>query len=238
MTTIYTVIEYRVFGGIENVENFLEADDAYKYFFNWANNNNTENLTFDDVNAALEWFRSNEEELDYTIDFCENMVDEKQLVESTSEDTKSAIIHIEIDKNSPSTAKIQELEVAVNEAKANCEAHIAKERCKFICDDKNAPKVLIDRMKKFDVRFVKIEEIVFNQGYMSDGASVMSFAANNMGDLLVEFIFNATSDFSVYYESDYDDTASIKDALEINEEEYKVVVQYLDRLREISFEQN
>lgn len=74
MATIYTVITYRVFGGIENVENFLEADAAYKYFFNWANSSNTENLTFSDVNTALEWFRTNEEELDYTIDFCKNIV--------------------------------------------------------------------------------------------------------------------------------------------------------------------
>ena len=96
MTTIYTVIVYRVFGGIENVENFLEADAAYKYFFNWANNNNTENLTFNDVNTALEWFGANEEELDYTIGFCENMVDEKHFIEPTLKGITKAYVNLEV----------------------------------------------------------------------------------------------------------------------------------------------
>ena len=66
---IYTVIVYLVFGGIDSVESFTSETSAYKHFFDWANKNNTENLVFDDVSKALEWFRNNEEQIDYTIDF-------------------------------------------------------------------------------------------------------------------------------------------------------------------------
>ena len=80
---IYTVIVYAVFGGIDNVESFSSETDAYKYFFDWANNNNTENLVFDDVSKALEWFRNNESELDYTIDFFEHKINDKNETLST-----------------------------------------------------------------------------------------------------------------------------------------------------------
>jgi len=71
---LYTIVVYAVFGGIDSLESFTSEKNAYKYFFDWANENNTENLVFDDVSKALEWFRSNEEELDYTIDFFEHSI--------------------------------------------------------------------------------------------------------------------------------------------------------------------
>lgn len=80
---IYTVIIYAVFGGIDSVESFISETSAYKYFFDWANSNNTENLVFDDVSEALEWFRCNETELDYTIDFFEYEINNENETQST-----------------------------------------------------------------------------------------------------------------------------------------------------------
>lgn len=80
---IYTVIIYAVFGGIDSVESFVSETSAYKYFFDWANSNNTENLVFDDVSEALEWFRRNETELDYTIDFFEYKINNENETQST-----------------------------------------------------------------------------------------------------------------------------------------------------------
>jgi len=80
---IYTVIIYAVFGGIDSVESFNSETSAYKYFFDWVNENNTENLVFDDVSKALEWFRSNEEKLDYTIDFFEHSIKNENEMLST-----------------------------------------------------------------------------------------------------------------------------------------------------------
>lgn len=82
---IYTVIVYAVFGGIDSVESFSSKADAYKYFFDWANNNNTKDLIFDDVLEALEWFRDNEEYLDYTIDFFEHKINDKNETLSTGD---------------------------------------------------------------------------------------------------------------------------------------------------------
>jgi hypothetical protein len=72
---IYTVVIYYTFGGIHNIESFTSETSAYKYFFDWANKNNTRNLIFNDVSKALEWFRENEITLDYTIDFFEHKLD-------------------------------------------------------------------------------------------------------------------------------------------------------------------
>ncbi len=73
---IYVVLVYSVFTvkGIDLVKSFISFDDAKDYLIKWANKNNTENLVFDDITIALNWFKENESGLNETIDFHETKV--------------------------------------------------------------------------------------------------------------------------------------------------------------------
>jgi len=69
---IHTVVIYAVLGEIESVESFTSNEEAHRYLLNWANKNNRDGLTFNSTSEALDWFRNNEEDIDYTIELFEH----------------------------------------------------------------------------------------------------------------------------------------------------------------------
>jgi DNA-directed RNA polymerase subunit M/transcription elongation factor TFIIS len=68
-TTVYTVIIQLVFGGVEEIYTFSKEEEANSFIVDWANNN-SEN-EFKNAYDALEWFRLQDAEVDYTIQLFE-----------------------------------------------------------------------------------------------------------------------------------------------------------------------
>jgi len=76
---IFVVVVLLVFGGVDHVETFTDKDMANGYIVEWANNNCTEDVSFETAEEALEWFSENDSLVDYTIHLHNNtlkMVDD------------------------------------------------------------------------------------------------------------------------------------------------------------------
>lgn len=64
---IFVVIISLVFGGVDLISAFATEEEANHYIIKWANDNNSYDITFKTAFEALEWFRINEEKIEYTI---------------------------------------------------------------------------------------------------------------------------------------------------------------------------
>lgn len=64
---IFVVIVLLVFGGVDHVETFTDENKANEYIVEWANDNCTEDVSFETAEEALDWFRDNDSSVDYTI---------------------------------------------------------------------------------------------------------------------------------------------------------------------------
>ncbi|MFA6395886.1 MAG: hypothetical protein WCW84_07955 [Sulfurimonas sp.] len=67
VSTIFTVITYQVFGGIETVKAFYDKGDAEKCVIAWANNNSYPDAEFISSDEAIDWFVDSDETLETSI---------------------------------------------------------------------------------------------------------------------------------------------------------------------------
>jgi hypothetical protein len=73
-TVVHTVILFRVFGGIDDVLTFFDKELAENFVKGWANQNNTEGLTFKNSDDALEWFANNDDKIENSIELISSTV--------------------------------------------------------------------------------------------------------------------------------------------------------------------
>ena len=71
---IYIVIILLVFGGVDSVETFATEKEANSRIVEWANENNSDDISFETAFDALEWFRMNDEKVDYIIQLHTNTI--------------------------------------------------------------------------------------------------------------------------------------------------------------------
>lgn len=74
---LYTVVIFQVFGGVEEVYTFYDKSLADGFVLNWCNGGNTqeESLEFASAEEGLEWFKNNQEKVDFTIHLIETPIE-------------------------------------------------------------------------------------------------------------------------------------------------------------------
>ena len=143
-------------------------------------------------------------------------------------------INMKISKEHPVLWKVQELEKAAEEAREAYDVFIFKERCKFILNDQNAPKALVDFIKKHSITCIESEKIVFNDDYMPDSAIVVKPVKEYEDESYAEFIFDEVGEFELMYKSDYIEKDFLQNEFGVDKDGLKKIEDYLDNIREIN----
>lgn len=66
--SIYTVAIVAVFGGIESLHPFTQKSQAEDFVKEWAKDNHPKNKEFKNADDAIEWFKNNDDKVDFTIE--------------------------------------------------------------------------------------------------------------------------------------------------------------------------
>ncbi len=143
-------------------------------------------------------------------------------------------INMKISKEHPVLWKVKELEKAAEEAKEAYEKFISKERCKFVLNDQDAPKALVDFIKDRNIACIESEKIVFNEDYMPDSATVVKLTEEYEYEPYAEFIFDEVGEFELMYDSDYIEKSFLQDEFSVDKDGLKEIENYLDKVRKIN----
>ena len=143
-------------------------------------------------------------------------------------------INIKISKEHPVLWKVKELEKVAEEAKEAYEKFISKERCRFVLNDQDAPKALVDFTKEHNIAYIESEKIVYNEDYMPDSATVVKLTEEYEHEPYAEFIFDEVGEFLLNYHSDYIDNSFLQGEFGVNKDELKEIENYLDEVRKIN----
>lgn len=64
MKTIYTVVIYLVFGGVDRVIPYEDKAEMEEFILEWVNANAPEGISFSDVDEGIEWFEQNSDQVE------------------------------------------------------------------------------------------------------------------------------------------------------------------------------